>query len=212
MLGILVADDHEVMRQGVTGLLQGERDWRVCAEARDGREAVALAARDAPDIAILDVTMPELDGLEATKQIVKVSPTTKVLIFTVCESPQFAREVLDAGARGYVLKTDAASELVSAVASLTRGMQYVSARLLRSGGGCLPSRCHGPAHVPTLTPREREIAQLLAEGKTNWCVATMLGISVKTVETHRGNIMHKLGLESIVELVHYALRHRLVSL
>jgi DNA-binding NarL/FixJ family response regulator len=210
MLGILVADDHEVMRQGVRGLLESEQDWCVCAQASDGREAVALAERNAPDVAILDLNMPELNGLEATRQIAKVSPATKVLIFTVCDSEDLAREVFAAGAHGYVLKTDAASDLISAVGALARGTSYLSARMSRSRGDPRP-RPIPPSQVARLTPREREITQLLAEGKTNWCVATILGISTKTVETHRGNIMHKLGLESIVELVHYAVRNRLVA-
>jgi DNA-binding NarL/FixJ family response regulator len=211
MLEILVADDHEVMRQGVRGLLEAEPNWRVCAQASDGREAVALATRVAPHVAILDLTMPELNGLEATRQILKVSPATKVLIFTVHDSEQLAREVLAAGAHGYVLKTDAATDLVSAVAALLTGTPYLSVRMSRARVDSTRARNGSPHQVAPLTAREREITQLLAEGKSNWCVAKILGISIKTVETHRGNIMHKLGLESIVELVHYAVRNQIVS-
>ncbi len=186
MLEILVADDHELMRQGVKGLLEAEPNWHVCAQASDGREAVALAASVAPDVAILDLTMPELNGLEATRQILKVSPPT-------------------------VLKTDAAKDLVSAVAALAAGSPYLSVRMSRARADSARSQGGSRARVLPLTTREREITQLLAEGKSNWCVAKILAISIKTVETHRGNIMHKLGLESIVELVHYAVRNQIVS-
>jgi DNA-binding NarL/FixJ family response regulator len=211
MLEILVADDHELMRQGVKGLLEAEPNWRVCAQARDGREAVALAASVAPHVAILDLTMPELNGLEATRQILEVSPPTKVLIFTAHDSEQVASGVLAAGAHGYVLKTDAAKDLVSAVTALAAGSPYLSVRMSRARADSARSRSGSRARVLPLTTREREIMQLLAEGKSNWCVAKILAISIKTVETHRGNIMHKLGLESIVELVHYALRNQIVS-
>lgn len=211
MLEILVADDHELMRQGVKGLLEAEPNWRVCAQASNGREAVALAASVAPHVAILDLTMPELNGLEATRQILKVSPPTKVLIFTAHDSEQVAWEVLAAGAHGYVLKTDAAKDLVSAVAALAAGSPYLSVRMSRARSDSARSQSGSRARVLPLTTREREIAQLLAEGKSNWCVAKILAISIKTVETHRGNIMHKLGLESIVELVHYAVRNQIVS-
>ena len=212
MLQILLADDHDITRQGIRCLLEVEQDWKVCAEARNGRDAVALAASSAPDVAILDMTMPELNGVEATRQIARVSPRTKILIFTMHDSEQLARDALAAGAQGYVLKTDPARDLVDAVAALSGGARFLSGRVSKCRGEFTRTRGGSANPLRSLTPREREITQLLAEGKTNWCVATMLGISVKTVETHRGNIMHKLGLESIVELVHYALRHRLVSL
>lgn len=211
MLQILVADDHEITRRGLRGLLETEREWAVCAEASNGRDAVSLAAAKAPDVAILDLTMPELNGIEATRQIRKVSPATKVLIFTVQDSESLARDVLSAGAQGFLLKTDAASDLLSAVIALSRGTSYLSARMSRARSEPARHQASPAVQVASLTAREREITQLLAEGKSNWCVAKILGISVKTVETHRGNIMHKLGLESVVELVHYAVRNQLVA-
>jgi DNA-binding NarL/FixJ family response regulator len=210
MLDILVAEDHEITRRGIRALLE-DRGWNVCAEATNGREAVALAASKAPHVAILDLSMPELNGIEATRQILKVSPATKVLIFTVQDSEDLAREVLSAGAQGYVLKTDAASDLVSAVIDILSGTPHLSARISPPRSDSARCRVAPPGEVPTLTAREREITQLLAEGKTNGRIARILGISIKTVETHRGNIMHKLGLESIVELVHYAVRNQLVE-
>ncbi len=211
MVEILVADDHEVMRQGMKGLLEMEQEWHVCAQASDGREAVALAARVSPNVAVLDLSMPELNGLEATRQIMKVSPSTKVLIFTVHDSEHLAREVLESGAHGYVLKTDAATQLASAVKAVEAGSHYVSPRLSHARVDSSRTGSGSRAQRSTLTGREREITQLLAEGKSNWCAATILGISVKTVETHRAKIMHKLGLESIVELVHYAVRNQIVA-
>ncbi len=211
MLQILLADDHDITRQGMRCLLEAEQDWKVCAEARSGRDAVALAASTAPDVAILDMTMPELNGVEATRQIAKVSPATRVLIFSMHESEQLTRDALAAGARGYVLKTDPARDLVDAVTVLSSGGRYVTGRASRRRGD--PGRTRSGSLNPArgLTPREREITQLLAEGKTNWCISKILGISINTVETHRANIMHKLGMESIVELVHYAIRNDLVA-
>jgi DNA-binding NarL/FixJ family response regulator len=211
MLQILLADDHDITRQGIRCLLEVEQDWKVCAEARNGRDAVALAASSAPDVAILDMTMPELNGVEATRQIARVSPRTKILIFTMHDSEQLARDALAAGAQGYVLKTDPARDLVDAVAALSGGARFLSGRVSKCRGEFTRTRGGSANPLRSLTPREREITQLLAEGKTNWCISKILGISINTVETHRANIMHKLGLESIVELVHYAIRNDLVA-
>ncbi len=210
MLQILLADDHDITRQGMRCLLEAEQDWKVCAEARSGREAVTLAASSTPDVAILDMTMPELNGVEATRQIAKVSPATKVLIFTMHESEQLARDAVAAGAQGYVLKSTPPKDLVDAVVALSRGARYLTGPVSNGRGDHARMRGGSATRARTLTPREREITQLLAEGKTNWCIAKILGISINTVETHRANIMHKLGLESIVELVHYAIRNDLV--
>ena len=212
MLQILVADDHDIMRQGMRWLLEAEQEWRVCAEARTGREAVALAASSVPDVAILDLALPELNGVEATLRIAKVSPATRVLIFTMHESEQLARDALAAGAQGYVLKSSPAKDLVDAVGALSRGARYLTGPVssCRRGDHAW-TRGISVARARALTSREAEVAQLLAEGKTTWRIAKILGISVHTVETHRGNIMHKLGLESIVELVHYAIRNDLVA-
>jgi DNA-binding NarL/FixJ family response regulator len=224
MKQILLADDHELLLDGVRAVLELEPDWHVCGAARDGREAVELAARLLPDIAVLDLAMPRLNGLEATRQIRReASPSTQVLVLTGSDSDELSCDACAAGARGYVLKADGVAALVAGVRAVAEGCSYFSPGVrhpLRAlGGGCAPVRPASP-HRPcgqsprspsTLTPREREIAQLLAEGKTNWCVGSILGISVKTVETHRAHIMLKLGCESIAELVRYAVRNLMVA-
>lgn len=211
MLRILVADDHDVTRRGIRWLLEKQPDWNVCAETRSGRDAVALAASTRPDIAILDVTMPELNGVEATRQIAKVSSATKVLIYSMHQSDQLARNALAAGAQGYALKSDPVTDLLDAVAALSRGERYFSSSLSTCGADPTRARGSSSASAGNLTPREREITQLLAEGKTNCCISKVLGITVTTVETHRRNILHKLGLESIVELVHHAISNEFVA-
>jgi len=210
MIRLLVADDHELMRRGICQLLQMRKDWQVCGEAGNGRQAVELAAQLKPDIAILDIGMPDLNGLEATRQIKKVSPQTEVLIFTMHESDQLVHQVLSAGALGYVLKSDAARYLTSAVESLADHKPFFSAKV--SGTvleGFLKARDASPSD--RLTPREREIIQLLAEGKSNKEVSGILGISIKTTETHRSSIMKKLDLKSLADLVRYAVRNKIVE-
>ena len=212
MIQILVADDHDLMRRGVRDLLLERSEWQVCAEARNGREAVSLAVQLRPHVAVLDISMPELNGLDATRRIRKQAPNTEVLIFTEYENDELVREVLRAGARGYVLKSDASSHLVSAVDALIMHQPFltpgVSKTLLTS---VLDSS--EPTRTPSteLTDREREIVQMLAEGKSNIEVAQVLYISPNTVETHRAKIMRKLGISSIVGLVHYAVRNRLIQ-
>jgi DNA-binding NarL/FixJ family response regulator len=210
---ILVADDHEVVRRGLCSLLEAQSDWEICGEASTGREAVEKAQQLKPDIVILDIGMPSLSGLEATRQIVKAIPQAKVLILTLHDSDQVVSEVLNAGARGFLLKSDAARDLVAAVEALRRGKTYftskVAAMVLE---GYLKSGIAAPAPPSSdrLTPREREIVQLLAEGNTTKQVAVVLGVSVKTAETHRSNVMRKLQLHSVSELVLYAVRNNLV--
>jgi DNA-binding NarL/FixJ family response regulator len=214
---ILVADDHEIVRQGLRALLEAQAGWQIVGEAVDGREAVEKAKRLRPDIVVLDVSMPNLNGLEATRQIRKALPSTEVLILTMHDSEPLVREVLEAGARGYVLKSDAGRELMTALQTVHEHRPYLTSRVseivldgfLRSGGGS-----DSPAPPPRsvrLSPREREIAQLLAEGKSNKEVASTLDISVKTAETHRTNLMRKLDLHSISELVRYAIRNKMVE-
>ena len=212
---ILLADDHEVVRQGLRVLLEAQPGWEVVGEAQNGREAVDKVRNLKPDIVVLDVTMPELNGLEATRQILKSAPQTEVLVLTMHESEQVAREVLAAGARGYLLKSDAGRDLVSAVDALRHRRPFFTPRISQM---VLEGFLHGPAigdgtHTKRdlLTPREREIVQLLAEGKSNKEVATTLGISPKTIETHRANIMRKLNLHSVSELVRFAVRNRMVE-
>src|SRR5512140_804167 len=216
VLRIMVADDHEVVRKGLVSLLQAQSDWQVCGEAGDGREAVEKAIQLKPDILILDIGMPSLNGLEATRQILKTTPNARVLILTLHDSDQVVREVLNAGARGFLLKSDAARDLVAAVEALRRDKTYftskVAAMVLEGflKNGTAPAAAPAPATRSRLTPREREIVQLLAEGKSTKEVAVTLGLSVKTAETHRSNIMRKLQLHSVSDLVLYAVRNNIV--
>jgi DNA-binding NarL/FixJ family response regulator len=212
---ILVADDHEVVRRGLCALLQAQPDWEVCGEAADGREALEKTQKLKPDVVILDIGMPSLNGLEATRQILKLNPHTRILILTLHDSDQVVREVLDAGARGFLLKSDAARDLVAAVEALRRDKTYFTSKVaamvlegfLKNGS---PAAVAAPPSRGRLTPREREIVQLLAEGKSTKEVAVALGLSVKTAETHRSNIMRKLELHSVSDLVLYAVRNNIV--
>ena len=211
-LRILVADDHQVVRTGLRTLLETERGWQVCAEATNGREAVEKAGALKPDIAVLDIGMPLLNGVEATRQIRKLSPKTEVLILSMHDSEVLIQEVLEAGARGYILKDDADRDLIAAVDALRQHKSYLSSRV--SGVFSKTVRSLGEdsaADRRRLTPREREILQLLAEGKSNKEIAGFLGISVKTAETHRANIMLKLNFHSITELVRYAVRNKIIQ-
>ena len=211
-LRILVADDHHVVRTGLRTLLETEKGWQVCAEAADGREAVKKAEELRPDVAVLDIGMPLLNGVEATRQIRKLSPKTEVLILTMHDSEMLIQEVLEAGARGYVLKDDADRNLIAAVDALRQHKPYLSSRVSEVFSKTVLS----PGDDSTsdrrrLTAREREILQLLAEGKSNKEIAGFLGISVKTAETHRANIMLKLNFHSITELVRYAVRNKIIQ-
>jgi DNA-binding NarL/FixJ family response regulator len=212
VLRILLADDHDVVRRGLRQLLEEQPGWEVCGEATTGREAVEMARKMTPHVAILDLTMPELNGLEATRQIRKANPSTEVLIFTMHESEQLIREVLAAGARGYILKSDAARYIVSAVEALAQHRPFFNWKVSET---ILDAFLRGPADdegtATPLTSREREIVQLLAEGKSNKQISSLLKISVKTVETHRAAIMRKLDAHSIVDIVRYAVRNKLTS-
>jgi DNA-binding NarL/FixJ family response regulator len=213
-LRILVADDHAVVRTGLRTLLESRNGWEVCAEATDGRDAVEKAGKHKPDVAVLDIGMPLLNGVEATRRIRKSSPDTEILILTMHESDDLVQQVVEAGARGYILKDDADRVLLAAVEALRLHKPYFSIRVSAvvdaddlSGTPSEP----GKATRSRLTPREREILQLLAEGKSNKEVATILGISVNTAEAHRANIMTKLDFHSITELVVYAVRNKIIK-
>jgi DNA-binding NarL/FixJ family response regulator len=205
---ILIADDHEVVRQGVRTVLEGQSGWIVCGEARTGREAVASAVDLRPDIVVLDIGMPELNGLEATRQIRRAVPA-KILILSVHESDQVVTEVLDAGAHGYILKTDAGRTLVDAIRALLRHQEFFTDRIRPAG----PRRGAATAtgRSGRLTPRQREILQLLTEGRSNKEIGVMLGMTTKTAETHRTQIMSKLNLHSMSALVRYAIRNRIIE-
>jgi DNA-binding NarL/FixJ family response regulator len=210
---VLVADDHESVRYGVRELIKAERAFQVCGEAIDGREAVEKARQLKPDVVVIDVSMPELNGIEATRQIVKENAAAEVLVLTVYESEQIVEEILNAGARGYLLKSDVACDLLFAITSLSQHRPFftskVAAMVLQ--GYLENSARAGGCKVSNLTAREREVVQLLAEGKSNKEVAVIQGIEVKTAETHRANLMRKLGLHSVCDLVHYAVRNQIIE-
>lgn len=214
-LRILVADDHEIVRRGLVALIKGNPDWEVCAECDDGRRAVDKASELKPDIVVLDIGMPVLNGLEATRQILKDNPNIKVLILTITDADQVVQAVLDAGARGFILKSDAVRDLMMAVDALQHNRTFFTARVAemvlsryraKTGLSVKPD-----LEMTKLTPREREVVQLLAEGKSSKEVACHLNLSVKTAETHRSNIMRKLGLHSVSELVLYAVRNNIIQ-
>jgi DNA-binding NarL/FixJ family response regulator len=211
---IVIADDHEMVRRGLVATLADVAHWTVVAQAANGRDAAELVATHGPDIAILDLSMPELNGLDATRRILAARPETRVLILTAHESEQLVREVLSAGARGYVLKSDAGRIMVRAVEALLEGQTFFTSKVARlvlegylRGGGAEASDS-----APTLSAREREIVQLLAEGASNKEVARTLGISVKTAETHRSNIMRKMQFASLSDLVKYAVRNKIIEI
>jgi DNA-binding NarL/FixJ family response regulator len=212
---ILVADDHDIIRRGLKQLLTGHPGWEVCGEAKTGREAVDITDQMKPDIVVLDIGMPDLNGLEAARQIMKISPKTAVLILTIHFTDQLVRDVIECGARGYILKSDADKDLVSAVEAISNKRTYftreVSEVLLDKISRADAAPDPDSLTRNRLTSREREIVQLLAEGKSSKEVAVALGISVKTAETHRANIMRKLELHSVSELVLYAIRNQIIE-
>jgi DNA-binding NarL/FixJ family response regulator len=215
-LRILIADDHEVVRQGLCNLLQTHEGWEICGEARDGREAVEMAKQLKPDVVILDIGMPNLNGLAATRQLAQQNPQQKIIVLTITDSDQVIREALDAGARGFVLKSDAARDLVTAVEALQRDRMFFTPRVndMVLAGFLDKSETKQDSesqNSPRLTPREREVIQLLAEGKSSKEVACLLNLSTKTAETHRSNIMRKLDFHSIRDLVVYAVKNDIIQ-
>jgi len=210
---ILIADDHEIVRHGIRALIESHPGWEVCAEAVDGREAVEKTVELRPDLALIDVSMPNLNGLDAARQILQALPHTCVLILTMHESEQIVREVLEVGARGFLLKSDAARDLVSAIQALQRRTTFFTSSVAEMVlNGFLDRNGDTPKPFKDrLTPREREVVQLLAEGKTSKEVAVVLNLSVKTAETHRTNVMRKLDLHSVADLVRYAVRNNIVQ-
>jgi DNA-binding NarL/FixJ family response regulator len=210
---IFIADDHEVVRRGVRALLEAHPGWEVCGEAKDGREAVEKVKEANPDLVLIDVGMPNLNGLDAARQIITALPAVRVLVLTMHESEQVVREVLEVGARGFLLKSDAARDLIAAVEALQRRTTFFTssvAEIVLNGYLHRGPELERPLK-DRLTPREREVVQLLAEGKTSKEVASVLNLSVKTAETHRTNVMRKLNLHSVADLVRYAVRNRIVQ-
>jgi DNA-binding NarL/FixJ family response regulator len=203
---ILIADDHEIVRHGLRAILEARHGWEVCGEATDGWQAVKLTAELKPDVVAMDIGMPNLNGLDAARQILRDNPRQKILFLTMYQSEQLARTIQQAGARGLLLKSEAGSELVNAIETVQRSGNFFSTRLSTELRGEQRNKSR-----ETLTPRERQVVQLLAEGKTTKEVACLLNLSVKTAETHRSNIMAKLGLHSISEVVLYAVRNNIVQ-
>jgi len=218
MLRILIADDHEVARRGIRSLLESHPGWDVCAEAKDGRDAVELATSTKPDLVLLDIGMPNLNGLEAARQILATSPNVAILILTMHDSDNVIREVLRAGARGFLLKSDAGRDLVAAVEALESQKTFFTPRVSQMVLEGFLNREKKRSEIEDvanpsgdlLTAREREVIQLLAEGRTSKEVAVTLNLSVKTAETHRTNLMRKLGLHSVADLTRYAVRNGIV--
>jgi len=216
-LRLLVADDHDIVRQGVRTLLEEQPGWKVVAEASNGREAVEKARLAQPDVTILDLNMPELNGLEAAREILS-SVSTKVLVLTVCHSDQLIRQTLEAGARGYLLKSDAERDLVSAVDALRQDKTFFTfkvAQMLLDGYLGRESKENeddsNRQNGLRLTRRQNQILQLLAEGKSSRAVGAALNISMKTAETHRANIMRRLDCHSVSDLVRYAIRNNIIE-
>ena len=212
-LRILIVDDHAVVRRGVRALLESQPGWEVAAEVTTGREAVEVAKRLQPDIVVMDLSLPELNGLDATRQLLKESPRSEVLVLTMHHSEELARDVLQAGARGYVLKSDADENLVAAVESLRQHKPFLTSTVTEF---VLDDYLRRGDEDPSLTragvtSRERQLIQLLAEGRSNKEAASALGISIKTVEAHRANLMRKLRLRSLSELVRYAIRNNIIE-
>ncbi len=212
MTRIMLADDYGVVRQGLRRILESRQDWDVCGEASDGCAAVELAVKLKPDVVVMDLSMRGLNGMEATRRIRRALPCTEALIFTACESVELISEALAAGARGYILKSESGTRIIEAVEALAGRRPYftpmVSEALLNAflAKGTMREGSGSP-----LTRRERAVVQLLAEGKGNKAVASELGISHKTVESHRSAIRRKLRLHSIADIVHYAIRNKLVG-
>jgi DNA-binding NarL/FixJ family response regulator len=210
-LRILIVDDYDVVRRGIRTLLESEPGWEVCGEARTGPAALEAAARLKPDLAILDLGLPELHGLEVARRILQLHPETEILVLTMHASEELIRQVLRAGAHGYVLKSDAAEQLVAAVRSLERHQPFLTTRVTEVVLDGFLKGMADDAVGEALTPREREVLQLVAEGRSSKSIAAGLGVTVKTIESHRASLMRKLHLRTVADLVRYAVRNGLVE-
>jgi two-component system response regulator NreC len=209
MIKILLADDHALVRHGFRMILAAQPDMEIVGEAGNGREAVELAQKLKPDVVVMDVAMPELNGIEATRRLIELSPRTRVLALSMHKDAVYVREILRAGARGYLLKDSADADLLAAVRAVAKGEGYLSPGV--SDAVLSDYRRHVTDPLDLLTSREREVLQLIAEGKTNKEIATALTLSVYTVEAHRGRLMEKLNLHSTGELVRFAVRSGLID-
>jgi DNA-binding NarL/FixJ family response regulator len=211
---ILLADDHGVMRQGLRSLLEKEADFEVVGEAADGREVVVMAKELSPDVVVMDVAMPGLNGIEAARHILREDPQVKVLALSMHSDTRFIARMLRVGARGYLLKECAFEELARAIRSVVSGRTYlggaVTGALVQDYLRRIPEADPSPA--PTLTAREREVLQLISEGRTTKQISLLLRVSIKTIETHRKQIMDKLGLRSVAALTKYAVREGITGI
>ena len=206
---ILLVDDHTIVRQGLKLILSAHADLQVIGEAANGREAVELAGKLKPDIVLMDVAMPELNGIEATRRMVEANSRLRVLVLSMHKEAVYVREILRAGARGYILKDAIDTELLNAVRSVAQGDGYISPAV--SGALLTDYQQKATDPIDLLSSREREVLQLIAEGKTNKEIATRLNLSVYTVDSHRGKVMEKLNLHSTGELVRFAMKHGLID-
>lgn len=210
MLRILIADDHEIVRKGVRDVIEAHPGWELCGEAADGQEALAIALKETPDVAVIDVSLPKLNGIALTRRLRQDCPGVKVLLFTVHEDDETVSSGLAAGARGYVLKSDSESHLEAAISALANNQPYfssvVSELLLNAA---LNERARSP--LESFTVRELQIAQLIAEGNSNKQISRLLGISIKTVESHRSAAMRKAGARTAAEFVRFAIKHNLIK-
>jgi len=209
MTRILIADDHDVVRSGVRTILEGHEGWQVVGEARDGKDALDQALATRPDIVVLDYGLPMMNGVEATRQIRARVPGVEVLIFTMHDTATLVREVLEAGARGFLLKSDARQFLIAAVESLAAHNPFFTGKVSQALLETYLAK--GAAADSVLTAREKSVVQLIAEGQTNRKIADVLSISLKTVETHRASAMRKLNLDTTAALIRYAVRNKLVE-
>jgi len=214
MTRVLLADDHKILRQGLRTLLEQEPDIQVVGEADNGRLSVKLATELAPDVVIMDVAMPDLNGIDATRRIAEAEPKARVLALSMHSDGRYVRGMLQAGARGYILKDCAAEELTRAIRTVMAGQVYVSPGVTGAIVNDYVRQLSDTEvdETAALTHREREVLQLLAEGGSTAHIATELSVSVKTIETHRKHIMDKLGLRSIAELTKYAIREGITAL
>ena len=212
---ILVVDDHDVVRRGLKSVLEAHPGWQVCAEATNGRNAAAQVEQLKPDVVVMDISMPDMNGLEAARQIKKTYPKAEIVILSVHFSDQLVRDIVDAGAKSYILKSDAERDLVIAVEAVSNHRSYFTTQVSDMVMDGFRRRDAAPSPQvlarERLTGREREIVQLLAEGRSSKQVATTLGISTKTAETHRANIMRKLSIHSVSDLVRYAVRNQIID-
>lgn len=214
MIRLVLADDHAILREGVKSLLSIDPEFEVAGEASDGEEVINLASKLKPDVIVMDIAMPGINGLEATKKIVQTDPSIKILVLTQYDSQEYLFNILQAGAQGYVLKRSASTELITAIKTVYDGHAYLSPAMTKS---LIRDRLGPEQEVMektknALTPREQEILKLIAEGKTNQQIADILIISLKTVQTHRAHIMEKLDMHDRTELVKYAIRKGIISL